>query len=218
MMGPEGKPSASDVVYLFGDRFAKKARLGGEKLVFGDQKVKLSDLADKLMVAAFADLTNRGYLVLEVVEQKRLGLFTSRDVQASRAAQPAEPLFGLEAAIWDRIADDPQQDRVREIISRITGGTQPNPWRDIVDLAKNGLAEQGFLLTDKEVRRLRPDKIHWSPNEESILPHEGRVDEVRALLSSLEMRDSALHKQLAESVKKGLQAMVEEQDFGFDDD
>jgi hypothetical protein len=217
-MGTEGKPSASGVVYLFGDRFAKKARLGGEKLVFGGQKVKLSDLADKLLVAAFADLANRGYLALEVVEQKRLGLFTSRDVQVTRAAQPAEPLFGLEAAIWGNIADDPQQDRIREIISRITGGTQPNPWRDIVDLAKNGLAEQGFLLTEKEVRRLRPDKIHWSPNEESILPHEGRVDEVKALLSSLETRDPTLHKQLVESVKKGVQAMVEEQDFGFDDD
>lgn len=217
-MGTEGKPSASDVVYLFGDRFAKKARLGGEQLVFGDQKVKLSDLADKLLVAAFADLAGRGYLALEVVEQKKLGLFTSRDVQASRAAQPAEPLFGLEAAILDNIVDHPQQDRVREIISRITGGTQPNPWRNIVDVVKNGLAEQGFLLTEKEVRRLRPDKIHWSPNEESILPHKGRVDEVKALLSSLETRDPALHKQLVESVKKGLQAMVEQQDFDFDDD
>lgn len=217
-MGTEGKPSASDIIYLFGSLFAKKARLGGEKLVFGDEKVKLSDLADKLLVAAFADLAGRGYLALQVVEQKRLGLFTSRDVQASRVAQPGEPLFGLEAAIWDNIFDDPQQDRVREIISRITGGTQPNPWRDIVDLVKDGLAEQGFLLTEKEVRRLRPDKIHWSPNEESILPHEGRVDEVRSLLSSVETQDPALYKQLVESVKKGLQAMVEEQDFGFDDD
>ena len=90
--------------------------------------------------------------------------------------------------------------------------------RASVLLAKNGLAEQGFLLTEKEVRRLRPDKIHWSPNEESILPHQGKVGEVKALLSSLETRDPALHKQLVESVKKGLQAMVEQQDFDFDDD
>jgi hypothetical protein len=211
-----GGPSASDIVYLFGDRFAKKARLGGEQLIYGGAKVKLSDLVDKMMVAAFADLANKGCVGLEIVEEKKLGLFTSRDVQATRLSAPQEALFGLDAAIWENLTGEAKQDRVRQIIGRVTGGTCPNPWSVLVALAKRGLAEQGFLVAEKEVRRLRPDKVTWSANEASILPHEGRVEEVKGLLSSLETRDPPLYKQLVESVKKGIQAMVEQPDFDID--
>ena len=215
-MATEGIPSASDIVYLFGDRFAKKARMGGAQLIFGGNKVNLSDLGDKLLLAAFAGLASKGYLGLEAVEEKKLGLLTSRDVLVTRLSSPREPLYGLEATIWDSIAGDPKQDRVRPIISRITGGTTPNPWNDLVGLAKNGLAEQGYLNVDKEELRFRPDKVHWSANEGLIRPLEGRVDEVKAMLSSLENRDRALYKQLEESVHKGIKAMLESPDSDFD--
>jgi hypothetical protein len=215
-MTTEGRPSARDIVYLFGDRFAKGARVGGAKLIYGGSKVKLSDLGDKLLLAAFAGLASKGYLGLEAVEEKKLGLFTSRDVLVTRLSSPSEPLYGLEAAIWDNITGDPKQDRVRPVISRITGGTRLNPWNDLVNLAKTGLAEQGYLNVDKEELRFRPDKVHWSANEHLILPLEGRVEEVESMLSSLESRDRAMYKQLVESVKKGIQAMVESPDYDLD--
>jgi hypothetical protein len=217
-MTTEGKPSASDIVYLFGGSFAKKARLGGAQLVYGGQKVSLSDLGDKLLLAAFADLASKGYVGLETVHEKKLGVFTSRDVAVTRLSSPGEPLHGLEAAIWDNISGDPKSDRVRPIISRITGGTTPNPWNDLVGVAKNGLVEQGYLNIDKEELRFRPDKLHWSANESLILPLEGRADEVKAVLSSLEARDRDLYKQLVESVQKGIKAMVESSDSDFDFD
>ena len=215
-MATEGKPSASDIVYLFRDRFAKKARVGGTQLIYGGNKINLRDLVERLLLAAFADLASRGYLGLEAVEEKKLGLITSRDVLVTRLGAPREPLYGLETAIWDSISGDPKKDAVRPIISRITGGRRPNPWSDLVDLAKNGLAEQGYLNVDKEELRFRPDKVHWSANEGLILPLEGRVDEVKAMLSSLETRDRAMYKQLVESVQKGIQDMVESQDYGLD--
>jgi hypothetical protein len=215
-MATEGKPSASDIVYLFGDRFAKKARVGGTQLIYGGNKINLRDLVERLLLAAFADLASRGYLGLEAVEEKKLGLITSRDVLVTRLGAPREPLYGLETAIWDSISGDPKKDAVRPIISRITGGRRPNPWSDLVDLAKNGLAEQGYLNVDKEELRSRPDKVHWSANEGLILPLEGMVDEVKAMLSSLGTRDRAMYKQLVESVQKGIQDMVESQDYGLD--
>jgi hypothetical protein len=215
-MATEGKTSASDIVYLFGDRFAKKARVGGTQLIYGGNKINLRDLVERLLLAAFADLASRGYLGLEAVEEKKLGLITSRDVLVTRLGAPREPLYGLETAIWDSISGDPKKDGVRPIISRITGGRRPNPWSDLVDLAKNGLAEQGYLNVDKEELRSRPDKVHWSANEGLILPLEGRVDEIKAMLSSLETRDRAMYKQLVESVQKGIKAMVESPDSDFD--
>jgi hypothetical protein len=185
-------------------------------LLYGGQKVKLNDLANVLMVAAFADLASKGYVGLETVGEKRLGLFISRDVQVSRLAAPGETLYGLEAAIWDRLSGDPKKDRVRDIISRITGSERVNPWNDVAEVVKSGLAEQGYLNVEKEELRFRPDKYHWSANEELILPQEGRVDQVKVMLSSLETRDPALYKQLLESVKKGIQAMLQQPDFDSD--
>jgi hypothetical protein len=209
-------PSASDIVYLFGDRFASKPRLGGETLLYGGNKVKLDELANTLVVAALADLASKGYVGLEVAEEKKLGLFTSRDVQVSRLAAPGETLYGLEEAIWGTLTGDPKKDRVRPVIARILGGERPNPWRILTDLTTAGLAQQGYFSVEKEELRFRPDKHHWSANEELILPHEGRVDQVKAMLSSLETRDSALYKQLLESVKKGIKAMVEHPDYDTD--
>jgi hypothetical protein len=39
---------------------------------------------------------------------------------------------------------------------------------------------------------------------------------VKVMLSSLETRDPALYKQLLESVKKGIQAMLQQPDFDSD--
>ena len=215
-MATEGAPSASDIVYLFGDRFAKKARMGGLPLVYGGHKVSLDDLGDKLLLAAFAGLASKGYLALETVQEKILGLRTFRDVRVTPVQPPAEPLHGLEAAIWDNISGDPKMDRVRLIISRIIGGTCASPWSILVDLTKSGLADQGYLSVDKEELRFRPDKVRWSANEGLIAPLGGKVDEVKAMLSSLETRDRALYKQLEESVHKGIKAMVESSDSDFD--
>lgn len=216
-MTEEG-PLASDIVYLFGDRFAKKPRLGGHQLVYGGSKVKASELAEQLVIAALAGLASKGYLGLEAVEEKKLGLFTSRDVLVHRLQSPRETLYGMEAAVRDNLTDDPKQDRVKDLISRITGGERINPWTYLIDITREGLAEQGYLNADKEELRFRPDKVHWSANEELISPLQGRVDEVKAELSSLESRDRALYKQLLDSVKKGIKDMVESSDADFDMD
>jgi hypothetical protein len=210
-METEAAPSASDVVYLFGDRFVKKGRLGGEKLVYGGVRVKLSDLATKLVVAAFADLAGRGHLALEVIQEKRLGLFTRRDVQVTRVSEPGAALYGVDQAIWDNLSGDPRKDRVRGIIKRILGRRRTSPWRYVVELAKKGLAEQGYLLVEKAEQRLRLGMFHWSADEGRILAQEGRVDQVKATLSSLEGRDPVLYKQLVDSVNKGIRAMEESQ-------
>ena len=142
-MATEREPSASDVVYLFGDRFVGEPGLGGEQLVYGGNKVDFGELGKLLLLVAFADLAGRGYLGLEVVEQKKLGLFTSKDVLVTRLSSPEETLYGLEAAVWDNLREDPKKDGVRPIIARIIGRKSYNPWGDVVDLAKSGLAQQG---------------------------------------------------------------------------
>jgi hypothetical protein len=204
-----GSPSASDIVYLFGDRFVREVGLGGEQLVYGGQKVGFAELAEQLLPAALVDLASKGYLGLELVEQKKMGLFTSRDVRLTRLGSPQETLHGLDAAVWDNLRGDPKKDGVRTVIARIMGGKRINPWSYLVDLAKSGLAEQGYLNAEKEKLRFRPDKVHWSANEELISPHQGRVDQVKAQLSSLESRSPALYEQLLVSVAEGIEAMRE---------
>lgn len=212
-METEGTPLASGIVYLFGDRFVGKARVGAEKLLYTDVKVSLSDLANQLLVAAFAGLASVGYLQMERFEKKRLGIFTERDVEVTRSGEPGEPLYGLEAAVWENITDKRDQNRARQIVGRIIGSMCGNPWGVVVQRAKEGLLEQAFLATDKEVRRFAPDKIHWSANDGLIAPHEGKVDEVKAMISSFEAADPDLYKQLVDSVKGGIKDMLETADY-----
>jgi len=212
-------PSASGTVYLFGDRFAGKARLGAETLVYGGTKVNRKDLANQLLLSALVQLASEGYLQMERVERKKMGILTERDVQVTRSGEPKKPLHGLEAAIWENVSDDPKEDAVTKIVSRTIYTTSANPWGIIVDKAKEGLLEQDYLATEKEARRFRPDKVHWSANDELIAPHEGKVDEVKAMLASFGASDPALYKQLVDSVKKGIQSMYEspdDSDFDFD--
>ncbi len=107
MMEMQGAPSASEIVYLFGDRFAKKARLGGEQLVYGGAKVSPEDLANQLLLSAFALFASDGYLQMEQLEQKRMKIFVDRDVRLVRTGEPSPPLYGLEAAIWRILAMTP---------------------------------------------------------------------------------------------------------------
>jgi hypothetical protein len=206
-------PSASGIVYLFGDHFVDKARLGGESLLYGGAKVKQNDLANQLLVAAFVGLAKAGCLQMERFEKKRLGVFTERDVETTRSGEPKEPLYGLEAAIWGSITGKRDQDRVKRIVGSIIGSMCANPWGVVVARAKDGLLEQAYLATDKEVRRFAPDKIHWSANDELIAPHQGKVEEVKAMLSSFEAADPDLYKQLVDSVKGGIKAMHETPDY-----
>jgi hypothetical protein len=214
----QGSLSASDIVYLFGDRFAKKARLGGHQLVYGGSKVKANDLAEQLVVASLAGLAGRGYIGLETVEEKKLGLFTSRDVQVTQLQSPETRLHGMDAAVWDNLTGNPEADRVKDLIRRIIGGTCISPWSNLVEITKRGLAEQGYLNADKEELRFRPDKVHWSANEELISPLAGQTEQVKAQLSSLESSQPDLYKQLVDSVKKGIKDMEESSDSDFDFD
>lgn len=217
-METQRAPSASGIVYLFGDRFAKKARLGGEQLVHGGAKVSPEGLANQLLLFAFARFASDGYLQMEQLEQKRMKIFVDRDVRLTRTGEPSPPLYGLEVAIWENIRDDPDLDRVTNIIRRIIQTTSSRPWDVIVDKAKEGLLEQGYLATEKEVRRFRPDKVHWSAEEAQIAPHEGKVDEVKSMLDSFEARDPTLYKELVGAVKRGIRSMYESPDYDFDSD
>ncbi len=118
----------------------------------------------------------------------------------------------------ENIGDDPDLDRVTDIIRRIIQTTSSRPWHVIVEKAKEGLLEQGYLVTEKEVRRFRPDKVHWSAEAALIAPHEGKVDEVKSMIGSFEGRDPTLYKALVDAVKGGIRSMYESPDYDFDSD
>jgi len=198
-------PFASGIFYLFADRFVGTQRFGGEKLAWRGVIVSRRDLANQLVVSAFAQLTSDGCLRLELEEPRTfLGGCTEflrratygpipplayRDARAMRTWEPRKRLCGLEAAIWENITRDRKKNRVTDVVHRIIRFTAADPWGVIVETAKEGLAEQGYLVAEREVRRLgriRWNKVHWCAKEELIAPHEAKVPEVKAMPFSFE--------------------------------
>jgi len=211
--------TASGLVYLFGEEFAKPAgRFGGETLVYSGQKVNRGDLANRLFEAAFTSLVGAGYLSLGTEERKKLLLLTTEVVTIAQEKGGEDLPPSLERAIVDALCGDPEEDWVQAVVERVIGGERADPWKWVVDQVRERLVEAGYLGREVEKRRFRPDKVHWSAHEEAIAPLAGEVESLKASLEAFASQNPDLHKKLVGEVGAGIRAQQKEVDTGMDFD
>ncbi len=212
-----GRVTASGLVYLFGEEFAKPAgRFGGETLVYSGQKVNRGDLANRLFEAAFISLVGAGYLSLGREERKKLLLLTTEVVTIAQEKGGDDLPPSLEKAIMDALSGDPKEDRVQAVAERVIGGERADPWKRVVGYVMEQLVEAGCLGREVEKRRFRPDKVHWSAYEEAIAPLAGEVETLKASLEAFAGVNPDLHKRLVGEVRAGIRAQQMEVDVDFD--
>lgn len=211
------RTTASGLVYLFGEGFAKPAgRLGGETLVYSGQKVNRTDLAHRLFEAAFVSLAEEGYTSLGTEERKKLLVLTREVVTIAQEKGGDDLPPSLERAVMDALKGDPKEDWVQVVVERVIGGERMDPWKWVVDYVMERLAETGFLGKGVEKRRFRPDKVHWSAPEEAIAPLAGEVETLKSRLESFAGLKPDLHKRLVGEVNAGIRARQKEVDVDFD--
>lgn len=212
--------TASGLVYLFGEEFAKPAGrfFGGETLLYSGQKVDRKDLANGLFEAAFVSLAGEGYVSLGTEKRKKLLLLTAEVVTITREKGGDELPPSLERAIIDALSGDPKQDWVQAVVERVIGGERADPWKWVVGYVMERLVEAGCLGREVQKRRLRPDKVHWSAHEEAIAPLAGEVETLKSTLETFASLDPDLHRRLIGEIKGGIQAQVMEVDTDIDFD
>lgn len=206
--------TASGLVYLFGEEFAKPAGrfLGGETLIYSGQKVDRKGLANRLFEAAFISLVEEGYISLGTEERKKLLLLTAEVVTIAQEKGGDDLPPSLERAIVEVLEGDPKENWVQAVVERVIGGERIDPWKWVVDHMMERLVEAGFLGKEVERRRFRPDKVHWSAHEEAIVPLAGEVESLKASLEAFASLNPDLHKRLIGEVSSGIRAQQKEVD------
>lgn len=212
--------TASGLVYLFGEGFAKPAGrfIGGETLLYSGQKVDRKDLANRLFEAAFVSLAEEGYISLGTEERKKLLLLTAEVVTISEEKGGDDLAPSLEGAIMDALEGDPKEDWVQVVVERVIGGERGDPWKWVVGYVMERLVETGHLGREVERRRFRPDKVHWSAHEEAIAPLRGEAETLKASLETFASLNPDLHKRLVGEVGAGISAQEMEVDTDIDFD
>ena len=207
--------TASGLVYLFGEEFAKPAGrfFGGETLLYSGQKVDRKGLANRLFEAAFVCLAGEGYVSLGTEKRKNLLLLTAEVVTITREKGGDDLPPSLERAIIEALSGDPKQDWVQAVVERVIGGERADPWKWAVGYVMERLAEAGCLGREVERRRFRPDKAHWSAHEEAIALLVGELETLKSRLESFVSVNPDLHKRLVGEVSAGIRAQQMEVDY-----
>lgn len=208
--------TASGLVYLFGEGFAKPAGRfgGGETLLYSGQKVDRKSLANRLFEAAFVSLAGEGYVSLGAGKRKSLLVLTREVVVITQEKGGDDLPPSLERAIIDALEGDPKGDWVQAVVERVIGGECADPWKWVMGYVMERLAETGYLGREVERRRLRPDKVHWSAHEEAIAPLAGEVEPLKSTLETFaSVADPDLHKRLVGEVRAGISAQQMKADY-----
>lgn len=166
----------SALIYCFADRFfAPAGRLERDQPTpLGGKRVKRTELAETLFLAAFAGLVRRGKLTITEVERKVLFVKTKRVVVAALAATESEPLSTLEYDVL-KAAHAIKDPTVSGVVTAIFTKDVDDPWDEVLLFAKagmlhSGLAHMGVEKRDGIVGKVAGDRQTFVWSADAIAP------------------------------------------------
>jgi hypothetical protein len=218
---PDNPLTPSEVVFLNGELFAKKAMLGNVDLLHSDEKVSLAQLGSTIVAAAILGCEQAGAFHLEVRERKAtLGLRKVRELFAV-PAKPREnlPEGSLEAEFADLATYLLQKDKNDVYTMLYTWLRQDamSPWNTALELVKAGMAQRS-LLDATEEKKLKLFKVtrYSLPERTTRLAKGQSVEPVKALLENSKRTRPEVWKELELGIKKAIAARTESSDTDFD--
>jgi predicted transcriptional regulator len=214
---PEQPPSASGIVFLFGEQFATlwEPSTYPEALILGTtpsvtdgrdgrspvrapysgQSVWQGDLATRLFEGAFVSLVQGGYIFLHA--QKRKGLLRATEAVAITVQKSGDDLPpSLERAIMQALRGDPKEDWVKSVVGRVIGGRDWSPQQRPVDMVLESLVKTGWL-----------DRVA-GPVVETTAPLLGELDAVKAMVHTFATELPDLHESLLREIQAGMQSRL----------
>lgn len=210
-------PSA--LAYLFGDTledlFAGRSRLPlSEAIPCREAKVKLRDLANVVLVAAFVQLASDGALGLALSTKGMV--IKSKFVLATRGSGQASRSDGLEGRILANVTGIARNDDVSSVVARVQGRKSADPWKEVIGTVQRYLVGLGYFV---EVERRGIGKLlgkELVPQCEKIAALRGEADRLKAALSAFRASQPAIYEQLWQDVARGIASCQEKPDTDFD--
>jgi hypothetical protein len=211
----------SDVVYLFGESFADKDSWRTEGIVLESSGVKVQkrSLVHIMALAAMASLLKQRQVELTTVKK---GFLIKSDAPAlKRVAGGAYDGGGLEAAILAKLHDDEKKNSIDDIVVRLVGGEQPDPWNSLANYTRSHLVQTGyFWQVDNPAARGLGKVIHsafkMAPNAALISSSSAEVNGAQALLDEARKNHGKTWESVAKSIEQGLKSCQPKQDTNDD--
>jgi len=218
---PDNPLTPSEVVFLNGEVFAKKATLGNVQLLHSDEKVSLNQLGQVILTTAILAGEQAGAFLLEVQERKAmLGLRKVRKLFAVPAnARETLPEYSLEVTLSDlafRLKPEDKND-ICTIFYTWLRRDSFTPWNAALDLIKAGMEKRGMLEAE-DVKRLKifTETIYTIPERTARLIRGQSVEPVKALLDNCSRTRPEVWKLLESGIKKAISDRTESSDTDVD--
>ena len=219
------QPGAPDVpavpacclIYLFGDRFAPRDNIltRGLKVPCSEINVQRKPLTELMMVAALATLVQSGHITL-AIGQRGVLLLKRNALHINLARSAAQDPGGLEGPLLRALTGRQGSDFVEDVVGRVIGPANVDPWGDVVNLAERAMLTLGLYAEEKHtvmklitVKRLTPDCAR-------IAAVQPQAASAGSLLQAWQTGNPGLYQQLYADVKRGIQSRYEAPDTGSD--
>ena len=207
--------TASELVLLKGDHFAKQVVLGNIDLLHVDAKVSAAQLGEAMLAVAFLACERVGTLRLEVRPKRAfLGLRTVDTLYAEPGdGGYAWPKPSIEASLhplaveW---AEDKAQNEVTNIVYTLLREDSGAPWQALIERAKADMAARGLLRTSEQrtLKIFTTTRYHL-PDATAGLAARQSVGSLQALLDDCQRTRPQVWKLLTAGLKKAVSQRTE---------
>ena len=204
----------SELVILFGDRFAPEAGLlaSKEEILTSGVKVHSEKLMNAAIKAALYSVHRSGAAKLQVRAGKALfGLMNTRKLFLLQGAGSASfPTGSLEAYLLEQAVLETE---VEDVLKTFIGEEVSNPPQRALGLMKRGLSERGMLEAEMKKSLLVFSTIDYVLPAASRMAAEAEsVEPVLQLLREFEQREPELDKAVQKAIDGARVQMTESQD------
>ena len=214
--------SASELVLLNGDKFAKKVMMGNTQLMHNEDSVSVSQLGQAILVTAILALESSSNLQLEVRQEKALfGLRKVTNLYANPTPQPIEwPDYCLESQllqIADRLMKKDGSNQVTNMIYTWLRADSSSPWQATIEMVKSGMAQRGMLEAHEEKKlKIFTMTRYALPDSTKSLATQLPIQPIQQLLSNCESNRKDIWDLLVKQIKKAIKDRTEQDDMDFD--
>lgn len=221
-LNPGGGLTPSEMVFLNGEKFAKKVMVGNIDLMHMDAKVSMAGLGEAVLKVAFLACDATGAVRLEAREKKvMLGLRKAETLYVDPTSAAVEwPAPSLEAemiALSKQLQSVEGKNEVSNIIHAWIGEDSVNPWQRVFERLKALMAGRGMLETTEE-KKLKVFTVtrYELPPATAAMAESQPIDPIRELLASFERQRGKEYTLLEKGIKSAIQSRTERDDPDFD--